>query len=62
MKLKEVNPNNICYDTFECIFMEVLNKNASVKKKYIRANNAPFMTKTLSKAIMIRSRLKNRFH
>ena len=32
-----------------------------VKKKYIRANNAPFMTKTLSKAIMNRSRFKNRF-
>ena len=41
--------------------MNELNKNAKVKKKYVRANNAPFMTKKLSKAIMNRSRLKNRF-
>ena len=41
--------------------MELLNKNAKVKEKYIRANNAPFMTKELSKAIMNRSRLKNKF-
>ena len=61
-RLSEVNPNDICYQTFENIFMNLLNKNAKVKQKYIRANNAPFMTKTLSKAIMIRSRLKNRFH
>ena len=32
-----------------------------MKIKYIRANNAPFMTKLLSKAIMNRSRLKNLF-
>ena len=60
-KLQEVNTTNICYDTFENIFMDLLNANAKIKKKYIRANNAPFMNKTLSKAIMNRSRLKNRF-
>ena len=59
--LSEVNHIDICYETFENIFMNLLNKYAKVKKKYIRANNAPFMTKTLSKAIMNRSRLKNRF-
>merc|ERR1712080_484830 len=60
-RLKEVKAKDVCYDRFESIFMEVLNKNAKVKKKYIRSNNAPFMTKRLSKAIMNRSRLKNRF-
>ena len=30
--------------------------------KILRGNNSPFMTKTIRKAIMIRSRLKNRFH
>ena len=60
-KLENVHPDNICYDTFEGIFMDILNKNAKVKNKYIRANNAPFMTRKLSKAIMNRSRLKNRF-
>ena len=41
--------------------MDVLNNNAKVKKRYIRANNAPFMTRPLTKAIMNRSRFKNRF-
>ena len=31
------------------------------KKKYIRANQAPFMTKELNKEIMTRSRLRNKF-
>ena len=38
--------------------MELLNRYAPMMIKYIRANNAPFMTKLLSKAIMNRSRLK----
>ena len=59
--LNNVNQNDVCYNIFENIFMEVLNKHAKVKTKYVRANNAPFMTKTLSKAIMNRSRLKNRY-
>ena len=29
--------------------------------KYVRANNAPFMNKVLSKSVMTRSRLRNRF-
>ena len=33
-----------------------------MKDKFVRANNAPFMSKILSKAIMTRSRLKNKFH
>ena len=31
------------------------------KKKYIRGNNKPFMTKELSKSIMERTRLRNKF-
>ena len=42
-------------------FMDTLNKLAPPKTKYIRANNAPYMNKTLNKAIMTRSRLKNKF-
>ena len=33
----------------------------SIIKKYIRANEAPFMSKELHKAIMKRSRLRNKF-
>ena len=32
-----------------------------MKKKIVRGNEAPFMTKELSKAIMNRSKLKNRY-
>ena len=38
----------------------VLNDHAPRKKKYIRGNNKPFMTKTFSRAAMQRTRL-NKF-
>ena len=47
--------------TFEDIFIDTLNRHAPLKKRYIRANNAPFMTKALCKSIMVRSRLRNKF-
>ena len=47
-----------CYDTFEEIFVNVLNKHAPLKKKFLKANHAPYMTKTLRKAIMRRSQLQ----
>ena len=49
--------DDISYDTYESIFMMELNKLAPIKEKYVRANNAPYVNKTLSKAIMNRSRL-----
>ena len=39
--------------------MEQLNEHAPMKERLIRANNAPFINKTLSKAVMHRSRLRN---
>ena len=42
-------------------FIEILNKHAPIKQKYLRANQGRFMTKDLQKAIMKRSRLKNKF-
>ena len=41
--------------------MNELNKHAPIKTKMVRANNAPFMNSTLSKAVTKRSRLKNIF-
>ena len=37
----------------------VLNEHAPIKKKIVRANDGPFMTKTLRKEIMTCSRLRN---
>ena len=47
------------YSNFQNIFIQVLNNHAPAKKKIVRFINSPFMTKTLRKAIMHRSRLKN---
>ena len=49
------------YSDFEEIFLKVLDKHAPVKKKVVRANDKPFMTKALSRAIMRRSSLRNKF-
>ena len=41
--------------------MELLKIPAPMKTKYVRAINAPFMSRLLSKAIMTRTRLRNKF-
>ena len=41
--------------------MKILNKHAPAKQKVLRANDKPYMTKALRKAIMLRSSLKNKF-
>ena len=51
--------NNIDYDNFIKTFLTVLDKHAPIKKKYLRANHANFVTKQLRKAIMKRSKLRN---
>ena len=52
---------NMEYQHFLNIFIEILNKHALMKQKYLRANHGRFMTKYLDKAIMKPSRLMNRF-
>ena len=52
---------HITYDVFKNCFMKQVNIHAPLKQKTVRANNAPFMNKVLSKSIMIRSQLKNKY-
>ena len=52
---------NIECTNFEEIFLKIFNIHAALKKRYLRANNSPFMTKSLCKAIMERFRLRNKF-
>ena len=52
---------NMEYQHFLNIFIEILNKDAPMKQKYLRANQGRFMTKDLHKAIMKRFRLRNKF-
>ena len=47
------------YENFNSVVDEVRNNHVPLKQKYLRANDAPFMTKTWRKAIMLRSQLRN---
>ena len=40
---------------------KILDQHAPQKKKYLRGNQSPFMNKSLSKAIMLRSKFRNIF-
>ena len=41
--------------------MELLKKVAALKTKFLRTNHSKFVTKDLSKAIMLRTKLRNQF-
>ena len=49
------------YGEFENIFLSTLNLHAPLKTKFIRANHAPYMNKSLRKAIMRRSQLQSKY-
>ena len=49
------------YNDFQNTLYKVLDKHAPVKKKYLRANDSPFMTNHLRKMIMNRYRSKNTY-
>ena len=53
--------NEEIYSIFKIIFQKVLNKHALLKQNKVRGNHAPFMTKDLSKAIMNKSKTRNRY-
>ena len=50
------------FSHFQEMFLVVLDRHAPIKKKFLRANEVPYMTKALKKAIMTRSRLENRYY
>ena len=60
--LKNFNMGVMAYNNFKDLFLNVRNEHAPMKKKTLRGNNAPFMNKTLSKAFMHRSPLKNNYN
>ena len=49
------------HESFETTFIEKLNDHAPLRKKFLRANHAPYMTKTLRKVIMRRSQLESKY-
>ena len=50
------------YDEFEAVFLNELNYHAPLKKKFIKHNNNPFLTKDLRKQIMARPKFGNIFN
>ena len=56
---KECN-GGVKYDDLTIIFQSTLDNHVPLKQKQVRGNQAPFMTKELRKAIMARSRIKNK--
>ena len=55
--LKNFDMNFSSFNEFKTTFMELLNKVVPLKTRYLRANSSKFMTKELSKAIMLRTKL-----
>ena len=58
-KLSKIS--TLSYNEFESRFLEVLDKHAPCKRKEIRGNESPFMTKALKKAIMKRTKTRNKY-
>ena len=49
------------YESFQQIFLNVLDSHAPMKKKVMRANQKSYVTKRMRKAIMLRSQLENKY-
>ena len=50
------------YDTLETNILSLYNTLAPLKKKVVRANDKPYVTKNLRKAIVTRSSLESKFY
>ena len=53
--------NDLEFDIFKAILNQAIQKHTQIKQRYFRANQAPFINKTINKEIMKRSRLRNKF-
>ena len=49
------------YKHFKKMFLKMVNIHAPIKKKLLRDNHVPYMTKALRKAIMKRSQLESKY-
>ena len=62
MILTHLDSNSLDVGSLKKYFMELLNKVAPLKTKFLRANHSKFVTKDVSKGIiMLRTKLKNQF-
>ena len=49
------------YEKLSEIFVDILNYHARLKEKQTRGNHAPFMNKELSKAVLEKSKTRNKY-
>ena len=61
LKLSNLDMSSLDFGSPEICFMEPLNKITPLKTKFLRANHSKFVTKEVSKAIMLRTKLRNKF-
>ena len=61
LKLSNLDMSSLDFGSLKICFMELLNKIAPLKTKFLRANHSKFVTKEVSKAIMLRTKLRNKF-
>ena len=60
LSLEAYNPSEFAVKDFQNVCLTSLNS-APLKKKYVRASQVSFMNKELKMAIMVRSKLRNKF-
>ena len=60
-KCNQMRDKENAYNCFKEIFTTVVDKHAPVKTRFLRGNQASFVNQELSKAIMRRSKLLNKF-
>ena len=53
--------NDLEFDRFKTAVDKAIQRHAPIKKRYVRANQAPFINKKINKEIMKMSRLRNKF-
>ena len=61
LKPSNLDMRSLDFGSLKICFMELLNKIAPLKNKFLRANHSNFVTKEVSKAIMLRTKLRNKF-
>ena len=60
-KLSQCNKKIFQIDEFKELFITALNIHAPLKTKFLKANNANFVSTELTKAMMLRSKLRNKY-
>ena len=61
LKLSKLDVSSLDFGSLKVCFMELLNKIAPLKTKCMRANHSKFVTKEVSKTVMRRTKLRNKF-